>query len=251
MAGDMKDYKQEFLKCINSIDYSKRKYDIFQDFLEISSICFENIFLTDNQLEKRYFELINQYKNPNLLSDLLAITSQALTENPRDFLGEIYMFENFRNKNAQQFFTPYHISEFMAEIALFDKNLKEIIEKTGYISISEPCCGSGCMIIAVSEVLKKHGYNPQQTMWFQGVDIDITCSRMAYIQTTLLGLSGEIIHGDTLKLETWHKYSTPMLILNVNKFENSYKNSMKKDEIERSNNYGKKLTIEQLSLFAK
>lgn len=217
----MTDYKQEFMKCLQSIDRSKRSYDIFQDFLTVSTLAFRNVIEKKEEFEKQYQEIIKRYENPNKLAELLTITMCALEEKPQDFLGQIYMFGNFGNKGTGQFFTPYHISEFMADITIFETNPKQKIEEQGFISVCEPCCGSGGMIIAASESLKKQDINPQKYMWFQGVDIDNVCCKMAYIQTTLLGLSGEIVYGNTLTLETWDTYITPMSLITMNhlKFE--------------------------------
>lgn len=59
-------------------------------------------------------------------------------------------------------------------------------------------------------------------MWFQGTDIDITCVRMAYIQTSLLGIPGEVIHGNTLSLECWLRLITPMTLFNPNMVNQIY-----------------------------
>lgn len=214
------DYKKEFIKCLSSIDHSKRAYDIFQDFLTVSAISLTNIVLKDNELEKQYFEIIQQYKKPEMLSELFSITVLALEEKFHDFLGEVYMFGNFGNKNNGQFFTPYHISQFMSE-CVFDKdNILTLIEKQSYITLSEPCCGAGGMILAFAETMLKHDINPQKYMVFQGVDIDINCCRMSFIQTSLYGLTGEIIHGNTISLESWQKFVTPMTLLNLKNYHN-------------------------------
>lgn len=249
----MRDYKKEFLKCLDSIDYGKRRFTVFQDFLEIASISIENAVQMDNDLEQRYFQLIKQYKQPEKFCELLALLSLALTEKPQDFLGEVYMAANFGNKNSSQFFTPYHISEFMAEITM-SEDLNKIIEEQGFITVCEPCCGAGGMLIAASEVLKNRGYNPQQVMLFQGNDIDINCCRMTYLQTSLLGLTGEILHQNTLSLETWHSFITPMTVFNIGKFQKFKQQNRQPKQIEtikeRTIKNDRKFKIEQLSLFA-
>ena len=100
----------------------------------------------------------------------------------------------------------------MADITIGDK-FKEQIDEKGYFTLSEPCCGAGGMIIALSEVMLEKGYNPQKQMRFTGIDIDLKCCQMAYIQTSLLGLRGQIYHGNTITLEMWKKFITPMSII--------------------------------------
>ena len=57
------------------------------------------------------------------------------------------------DKNFGQFMTPYHVSHMMAEINLSDLSLDR---KRGNnpISICDPCCGTGGMMIAAGNVIK-------------------------------------------------------------------------------------------------
>jgi type I restriction-modification system DNA methylase subunit len=186
--------------------------------LTLSTISLANVVLKDDELEKQYFEIIKQYKKPEKLAELLSITTLALEEKTQDFLGEVYMFGDFGNKNNGQFFTPYHISQFMSEIVFDERTAKQTIEEQGFIKLSEPCCGAGGMILGFAETMLKYDLNPQKQMVFQGVDIDINCCRMSFIQTSLMGLTGEIIHGDTIALNCWYTFVTPMTILNMNNY---------------------------------
>ena len=55
---------------------------------------------------------------------------------------------------------------------------------------------------------------------------------MSFIQTSLLGLTGEIIHGDTILLNCWQVFVTPMTILNMNnylRFRAHQKGNIKED----------------------
>lgn len=214
----MKNNVSEFIKCLESIDYSKRSFDIFQDFLKVSLISLANVILKDEKLKSEYYNVLNRYKHPEKLAELLAITASTLEEKHQDFLGKIYMDTNSGNKRSGQFFTPYHVSQFMTEITFEKDAMQEIIDKEGFVKVSEPCCGAGGMIIAFAETMLKYGINPQKHMVFQGIDIDINCCYMTFIQTSLLGLTGEIIHGNTLSLEAWNRFITPMTILNLNNY---------------------------------
>ncbi len=214
----MTDYLNEFTKCLNSIKSNKRNYDVFQDFLTCSTLSLANTLLNDESIENEYLEIIKQYSKPERLADLLGITVLALEQKYHDFLGQVYMLNKFENKNSGQFFTPYHISQFMSECTFDDKSVQEIINQNKYITVSDPCCGAGGMIIAFADTMLQHGFNPQKQMIFQGIDIDDTCCKMSYIQTSLLGLTGEIAHGDSITYKFWKYYTTPMTILNLDKY---------------------------------
>lgn len=207
-----KDYKKEFMKCLESIEYCRNNYDVFQDFLTLATLSFHNVIAQDKNIDKEYLDVIGRYKNKKKFAELLAITTLALEEKHQDFLGEIFMSAGFGNTRGGQFFTPYHLSKMMAEITI-GNNFQEQIEKGGYVSLSEPCCGAGGMIIAASEVMIQKGFNPQTQMKFIGIDIDLKCCQMAYIQTSLLGLRGEVLYGNTISLEIWKRFVTPMSII--------------------------------------
>lgn len=208
----MKSYKNDFMKCLQSIEYGRNNYDVFQDFLTLASLSFHNVIAKDEKVEKEYLDIIGRYKNKKQFAELLVITTLALEEKPHDFLGDIFMSAGFGNVRGGQFFTPYHLSKMMSEITI-GNNFKEQIEKDGYVTLSEPCCGAGGMIIAASEVMKEKGFNPQTQMRFTGIDIDLKCCQMAFIQTSLLGLRGQIYHGNTISMEMWKRFITPMSII--------------------------------------
>lgn len=207
-----KDYKREFMKCLESIEYGRNNYDVFQDFLSLASLSLHNVIAQNEKVEKEYLEIIGRYKNKKKFAELFVIVTLALEDKMQDFLGDIFMSAGFGNVRGGQFFTPYHLSKMMSEMIL-GKSFKEQIEEKGYFTLSEPCCGAGGMIIALSEIMLEKGYNPQKDLRFQGIDIDLKCCQMAYIQTSLLGLRGEILHGNTISLEIWKRFITPMSLL--------------------------------------
>ena len=76
---------------------------------------------------------------------------------------------------------------------------------------------------------------------------------MAYIQTSLLSLSGEIVYGNTLTLECWKRLITPMTLLNQKIMNEIYlKKPKKKEEIKQNIQHieeSPKFVIKQLSMF--
>lgn len=209
----MTDYKKEFMNCLQSIEYGRNNYDIFQDFLALATLSFHNVIAKDEKVEKEYLKIISKYKNNKKFPELLAITTSALDEKMQDFLGDIFMSAGFGNVRGGQFFTPYHLSKMIAECTFNDDVMKQQIEEKGFFTLSEPCCGAGGMIIALSDIMLQKGFNPQTQMRFTGIDIDLKCCQMAYIQTSLLGLRGQIYHGNTISMEMWKRFITPMSII--------------------------------------
>lgn len=135
--------------------------------------------------------------------------------------------------------------------------IKEEIDKKGFTTFTDPCCGAGVMLIAFANVLLKYGFNPQKVLWFELRDIDINCCYMAYIQSSLLGLSGTVEHGNTITIEIWDRFITPFSMFNYHKFRSFAENSAEEKQIinteiqtqEREKQNGT-INIQQLKLFA-
>lgn len=209
----MNEHKKEFNKYMNEIAKSgMNNWDIFGDFCSMSTIALSQPIYRDPKREQLYMDLVGRYKKKNvdIFPKMLGTVVLALEDEPHDFLGQIFMENNFGNKCAGQFFTPYNLSLMIAKINLCEDSVEKMITEKGYISISEPCCGSGGMIIACNQVMIELGYNPSKTMWVEAWDISTLCFSMAYIQLSLLGVAGKIINGNTLSMERFQQLLTPM-----------------------------------------
>lgn len=136
----------------------------------------------------------------------------ALEEKPQDFLGQVYMQLDLGNDATGQFFTPYHVSKMMSEICFTD--IEKQLEEKDFITLSEPCCGSGGMIIAYSETLKEQGYNCQNQLFVEAIDIDEICFMMTYIQLSLLGVGARVMQGDSLAWKFQQILYTPFYFVN-------------------------------------
>ena len=151
------DYIKEFTSALVALDRSKNISTVFLDFLTLSMCSLAQPFYRSQNLEQRYKNTICNYTKEQAeeFSKLLALLISALEEKHQDFLGQIFSNLNLGNSNKGQFFTPYHVSKMMAEINFID--LKNEIDNKGFITLAEPCCGSGGMIIAYAETMKEKG----------------------------------------------------------------------------------------------
>ena len=217
--------KKEFIEIVDSYDYRYRKWEIFTDFCQMSAISLYQPFARDEALEKEYLQIVAKYdkKDVDIFPKLLSLVVMALSDRMGDFLGECFAALDLSSKYKGQFFTPYHISKFMASI--LGENSKE------HEGLSEPACGAGGMIIARADVLRELGVNYQQVMEVQAIDIDSLCVNMCYIQLTLLHISAEVIHGNSLTLEVFKIWYTPAYIMNATKRQVSNLDELKEDDI--------------------
>lgn len=201
------DWEDKFLKSFQKLTYRRRAWDVWRDYILLHACSISNVLDKDNydQREKRYLKIIRQYSKEEqaIFPELAAYTTMALDQNQeQDFLGKMFMRLDLGIRSAGQFFTPYHVCELMAEVVA--TNALEKIEQYGYISINDPCCGSGATLIAGVHVVRKQldhcdpPRNYQNHILVVAQDIDEIVGLMCYIQISLLGLAGFIKIGNSI-----------------------------------------------------
>jgi hypothetical protein len=94
----------------------------------------------------------------------------------------------------------------MAKMLVHDA--KHLAKKQQFIRAHEPCVGSGAMVIALAQALRDEGINYQQHLHVTAIDLDIVAVHMAYVQCTLLHIPAMMLHGDTLRGETYSVWRT-------------------------------------------
>ncbi len=208
------DYLKEFITKLTNLDHSKSITTVFKDFLTLSTCSIAQPFYRSNEIEQKYKDIIKNYTKEQAeeYSQLLAFLIMALEEKHQDFLGQIYMKLNLGNVATGQFFTPYHISQFMAEINFTETEDK--LNQQEIITLSDPCCGSGGMIIAFAETMKKKNYNYQTQLFVEVIDIDEMCFMMAFIQLSLYGIPARVMLGDSLAWKFSKMLYTPLYFVN-------------------------------------
>lgn len=211
---DDRNYKKRFEKGFKLLCGSKSTYQVWSDCMALFAITLANqsiLPMTKSEQfkevyekrEKEYLRIINSYskKEQKLFPQMFALIVEELEERPnQDLLGELYMMLQISNKNAGQFFTPYSVCDAMSNLTLNRKELGKIVHEKGYANIYDPTCGAGATLISASEQCKEmfKKYNYQNHVYFVGQDIDITCVHMCYIQLSLHGLAGYVIHDNSL-----------------------------------------------------
>ena len=208
-------HKTNLIKMMREVAYRHGVGKVFTDFLALSAIAVSNAVDLRFQEErgKRYLEIISAYdrKEVDLFPKMLGELTMALETEMTDVLGQVYMELELGSKRSGQFFTPMHICQLMARIAL--NGVDEKIKEKGYITVQEPTAGGGAMIIALAEEMKRLGYNYQKQMLVVATDIDIKAVHMCYLQLSFLGIPAVVYHGDSLSLKMFSEWCTPAYIL--------------------------------------
>ena len=198
----------EFIKTFNGIARHQHRYTTFQDFVTIVAITLHNAIHKNEKHEAEYLQVVSRYsrEDVNEMCKLLALLIDLLDPEPRDVLGPLYMELELGNTNTGQFFTPPEVSKLMA-MMVYGEELKTL-EKP-FVTLSEPACGAGGMVLAFVDVMLSYEHNPAQRLWVQCQDVDRTAALMCYIQLTLWNVPGVVIVGNTLMLEAREMFYTP------------------------------------------
>ena len=152
-------YYKQFVDNFNLLSQRYDKYRIFLDFLKLASYSMYNVFRKSEEIESKYLNIVKTYRKDELeifckMFGELTLMYEYKNEIV-DILGEFYMQNKIGNNSLGQFFTPFHIAEFMGKINCGTKEqMEKIIDKNGYITLSEPCCGAGAMILGFVKALK-------------------------------------------------------------------------------------------------
>ena len=200
--------KNAFINAFNGIAKHKHRYKVFEDFVTVSAITLHNSVNMNRSLEQEYLTIINGYskKERFAIAELFAMLIDLLNPEPIDILGQLYMELEISSKGNGQFFTPDPISQLMGKMACGDKIE---LPPCGFLTLSEPACGAGGMILAYVKEMLNQKINPVHHLWVQAVDIDRMVALMCYIQLSLWGVPAQIIVGNTLTLEYREQFFTP------------------------------------------
>lgn len=206
--------QKEIIKILRGMTGKWSLYPLWRDFLVLAACTISN-GVDKSQWQKRedmYMQTIQKYekREANKFAEILALVVTGLSGGRiGDFLGELYMQMEIGNKDVGQFFTPYYVSELMAQLIDVDP------DENGNVTLNDPACGSGGLIVAYAETLKRKGVNYQEKLRVICNDLDYDVVKMAYIQLSLLGIDAVIMQGDSITQKMNEVWYTPMHFVNL------------------------------------
>lgn len=215
------------IKGLKTLGSRHSLWSVFEDWLKVCAISISNSVDWNHreEREQQYLETINKYTPDEqkilveTFSELVVALEREHTKSgPTDLLGKVFHSLELHNKYHGQFFTPFHICEFMGHVALGDGGeagnaVSGALSQKGYVSVCEPCVGSGGMVLGFASAMHREKLNYCEQMVAYCCDIDIKCVYMAYLQLSLYGIPAVIIHGNSLTLEEWSQWYTPIYML--------------------------------------
>ena len=227
--GDLKlPTVDSIIKKIHQDSYSIGIHELLSDVFECGAIAISNQFHMNKAREEQYKRTMSKHDEKtrrrimDIFNDIyLLLTSQTFI-GFNDYLGELYMKSETSNKHTGQFFTPYCLSKCCAEMSIGGNDVERFIEEDEILTLNEPTCGAGGMIIAAVDVLyNKYHFNYSRNLLVECSDIDSRCVHMTYLQLALSGIPAIIYHRNTLTMETWDRWETPAYIMQYLRFKNT------------------------------
>ena len=219
---------KDIIKKIETAIYRIGKYQLITDVLECGAIAISNTvdFSSYAEREEQYKKVMEKYqpKEQKILGEVFTMIYQLLSSVVYDdgcfddYLGELFMRCEQGNSGTGQFFTPYHVSKLMAKMIL-GSEVVEKAEKDEVITVNDPCCGGGGMLMAALDVLKNdYHINYTHNCFIDCGDIDRRCVYMTYLQLSLAGVPAIVKHQDAISRELWSVWRTPAYIFQYSRF---------------------------------
>lgn len=178
---------------LRALERGTGRYDareFFTRWLETTSLFLNAIVERD-----AFYQHIATLERPDLEVRDAALTAfVALAEQADwgDVLGPVYQELGCANARAGQAFTPWSLAYMMATMQMGNADdLRQQFEEKGRLSVCDPCCGSGVMLLAAAAAVRDTlGYAFVDKLDLYGQDLDARCVQMTRVQLRINGLDG-------------------------------------------------------------
>lgn len=179
-----------------------RPVEVFRTFCQLAACC-----LSMGQRENEYLQEIKRWKpsEQKLFAEAFGLLVNEMEEGKpyADLLGPLYM--EWGGGSNGEFYTPWDVCRLMAKVTVGDLDPN----RWRPLTINEPCCGSGSMILATASHFKESGLNPTHKMLVTAQDVSAHACNMCFVNLALWMIPARVICGNTLSLEVRHVWHTP------------------------------------------
>ncbi|KHT26740.1 hypothetical protein RC98_13655 [Pectobacterium carotovorum subsp. carotovorum] len=213
--GRKNPHRATFIRQFQEIAPHESRWTVFSDFMHMSAAALHNRCHFVQEIEDDYMRRIRRYKKadqkrfPMLFNTLV----EGMEFSASDFLGSVFMELELGDRRRGQYFTPYSIAYMMAKMQLSDGLPALTSGERDFITVSDPACGAGGMVVAMAQAMLEAGFNPQKQMVAVCVDIDSVAAMMAYVQLALCGIPAMVIVGNSLSMEFRQTWRTPFWLM--------------------------------------
>jgi type I restriction-modification system DNA methylase subunit len=192
----------DFGKILERITHRHSLSKVFDAFT-----CFAACALAAQTREAEYLEEVKRWEKADMdaFSEALGALILEMESRPfEDLLGGYYMEFALSSQGQRwngEFHTPKTICDLMARMTLGDI---ESLPIEGPITVCEPACGAGAMILSLAQACPPE---VRRRLRVTAIDINRIDCNMAFINTTLWGIPTRVIHGNSLSMECWAAWS--------------------------------------------
>ena len=191
----------DFRKLLESISHRHDTRTVFDAFARFAACC-----LAAQTREAEYLEEAKRWEKAELklFGKALGALIVEMESCPfEDVLGGYYMEFALSSKGQQwngEFHTPKTVCDMMARMVIDPESLPA----EGPITVCEPACGAGAMILSIAQVCPPEA---RRRLRVTAIDINRTACDMAFINTSLWGIPTRVMHGDSLANKYWAAWS--------------------------------------------
>ena len=196
----------EFMKQLPKVASSYDTHTIFGDVCRMSAIALQSALSMrkgeKEALEAEYQTYAARYGKDGTerISHLFALVVEALEARRSDFLGRIYEALNATKKGFGQFLTPDSVAKLMARCTMPGDGA---IEPGRIITLSDPACGAGALLIEAAEAFIANGGRQGDVLLYAS-DIDPVATDIVYVEFSLLGYPAVVSRMDSLTNEVYN-----------------------------------------------
>lgn len=198
------DCQKNIVKMLDSLCGRYSRWEVWQDFITMSAISIANVLGGPHKevREREYMNHASRYSAAEIevFAQMLGEVAEGMERDPdQDLLGELFMALDLSNEWKGQFFTPYSVCRAMSGMTYGD-DFRARIERNGWVSVNDPACGAGALLIAFANECRRPGHdiNYQTSVLFVAQDIDFLAGMMCYIQLSLMGCPGYVVIDDSI-----------------------------------------------------
>lgn len=204
MSDMIADKRKEFIKTLGTLATKRDIMTAFADVVGAMSCSLEQFCHAFKSREGRFKSIISRYDDEEqiVFHRLLAIVIEALEIRRESFLGPILEEIGAANTRNGQFLTPASVAKMMGRITTDDMIRNHV--KGELITLNDPACGAGVLLIEGAENLVQNGVSQRDIMIYAG-DIDQRACDMAFIELSLLGYAARVEHLDALSMTPYSR----------------------------------------------
>lgn len=196
----------QFHEALDEISGERARSENLRHFLEAAYCSVARVTAPDatrsEALHARYMTVVRAYESNRKImtrmSQLLSRLILAVVQYRGDFLGEAYATSGLANDRRQQFLSTYGIAEVTVRELLPQPDVSARLSKGQPITLLDPTCGTGTMVIAAAAHLESMGFDPRRALFATLVDVDPLAYQMAFLQMTFKGIPAVCICANML-----------------------------------------------------